>query len=135
MKRGRKTDPVAEHVSRGTVRRDRHGALVDLNPAPRDIPIAPSWMTAAGKARWGELIEAIVTAQRATGIDSEIVAHFCELCAASSAAWRSGAAPPAAHLSEQRRIAELLGVAGVSSRIGAKMQDPENVFLKLMRKP
>ena len=135
MKRGRKPTRPSELTARGTYRPDRHRGLVELD-APSDLPQQPDWLTDAGRAAWADLLEHVVAARSATAADSAVLGTLCNLLGASAQAWQAGAVPPAAHLAEQRRLAELFRVGGAASRVGLpERAATENPFLRLLREP
>lgn len=51
--------------------------------------------------------------------DSTVFATYCNLMGAIVTTWRLGEVPPAAHLSEARKMAEQFGIFGRKSRLVA----------------
>jgi hypothetical protein len=50
--------------------------------------------------------------------DSTLFATYCNLQGAAIVAWRAGDVPPITALAEIRKLAEIFGIAGATSRIG-----------------
>ncbi|MGC8526150.1 hypothetical protein [Acidiphilium sp.] len=132
MKSGRKPATPAEHVARGTRRKDRHSALVDLTAVvePGALPVRPDDLSADAEAVWADNIGRVSETRLATEIDSDFFPNYCRLQGAINACWRVGEVPPAAHLMEARRMQEMIGIAGARSRIGQMPAKPApNPFL------
>ena len=106
----------SEKRARGTYRQDRDALKFELLE-PDTLPIMPDWLTEAGKDIW---LDDIGRAELATERDSTLFASYCNLAGACSLAWRSGDVPPVSALSEMRRLAEMLGLAGRRSRMTRK---------------
>jgi hypothetical protein len=135
VRRGKKPNTPAELKARGTFRPVRHKGLVELDTAT-DVPVQPDWLTDAGRAAWADLLEHVIAARSATVADSAVLGTLCNLIGASAQAWQAGAVPPAAHLAEQRRLAELFRVGGAASRVGLpEGVAKDNPFLRLLREP
>jgi hypothetical protein len=119
MKRGPKPQLPATKEKRGTLRKDRDGdGPVQLIMAG-DPPMMPDYLALAAQEIWMEEISRVMIA----GIseqDSSLFATYCSTEALARAAFISGEPPPAAYLSELRRMRELLGIAGPRVRQGAK---------------
>lgn len=131
MKAGRRPIAPIEAKARGTSRADRHGMRVE-HFAPDDPPVQPEGMSTGGRAVWDEEVTRAIAAG-ACEFDSSLFASYCELTAAIRVAWGSGEPPipPAAHLSEHRKLAELFGLAGRRSRVGVKPRGPStNAFAR-----
>lgn len=113
MKPGRKRVPSAEKVARGTNQPCRRLPSVSV-VSPSDLPQQPDWLTEGGQAQWLDNIGRV--SGLAGEADSVMFGTFCNLAAACGAAWGACDVPPAAHLAELRRLAELFGLTGPSSR-------------------
>lgn len=133
MRRGTKPGLPSEKLSRGTFQKCRHAGAVEIT-SPDTLPQQPDWLTEDGKNAWLDLIGRVSTTGAATELDSDLFAHFCNLSGACTAAWRAGAVPPAAHLTELRRLSEMFRVAGASSRVEAKAGAAGNAFLRNARR-
>ena len=118
MKGGHKPQTPAAKRARSTYRRDRDGQRFEV-VTPAALPIQPDWLTEAGRDQWLDNIGRVSSTHLATETDSAMFATFCNVMGALSLCWRSGEVPPAAHLVEARRLAELFGLAGPKSRVGA----------------
>lgn len=123
MKTGRRVaNPNLKKLA-GTFRDDRHGAIVELVTPPRNVPVAPGYMTKEARIVWDEDFDRVV-ACGAVEADSGCFATYCALEAACRPILMSGELPKAAYLVELRRLRELLGIAGHRSRLGkATAQD------------
>lgn len=125
MKRGPKPQLPATKEKRGTLRKDRDGdGPVQLIMAG-DPPMMPDYLAPAAQEIWMEEISRVMIA----GIseqDSSLFATYCSTEALARAAFISGEPPPAAYLSELRRMRELLGIAGPRVRQGAKHGGTQN---------
>lgn len=118
MKRGPK--PVTRNTKeqRGTLQpcRDRFKGEVI---APGDPPMAPEYLSPEAQIVWMEEIGRVMLG----GIgerDSSLLARYCATEALVRKAFLAGEPPPAAYLTELRRMAELLGIAGPRVRQGVK---------------
>lgn len=119
MKRGPKPQTAVEKARRGTLRPDRDdGKAVQLITAG-DPPAMPDYLSPAAQEIWIEEISRVM-ANGIAELDSSFFAEFCSMTALIRAAFIVGQAPPAAYLVEQRRRAELLGIAGPRTRQGLK---------------
>lgn len=123
MKRGPKPATASTKAQRGTLRKDRDGAVAVVAPvqliAAGDPPVMPAYLQPAAQEIWMEEISRVMLAG-ITERDSTLFATYCALEAQVRAAFIAGEAPPAAYLTEQRRRAELLGIAGPRVRQGDK---------------
>lgn len=122
MKRGPKPQLPATKAQRGTLRKDRDGDAV-VQPvqmiAAGDPPIMPDYLPPAAREVWIEELGRVMVAG-ITERDSSLFATYCATEALVRAAYISGEPPPAAYLTELRRMRELLGIAGPRVRQGAK---------------
>jgi phage terminase small subunit len=131
MKPGRKAEPPSTKAARGTIQPCRDVNKVEVI-VPGSPPAQPDYLTAGAIDVWQEEIGRVM----ATGvveIDSSLFARYCSIEALIRAAFTAGAPPPAAYLTEARRMAELLGIAGRKSRVGKVTDDPTkqaNPFLR-----
>lgn len=125
MKTGRRApNPNAKKLN-GTFRADRHANIVELVTPPADEPIQPSYLTVEGKAVWREELRRVI-ACGATSADSSMFARYCEAEAVFRVSVGNGELPKAALLTELRRMAELLGIAGQRSRLGRSSQPAQS---------
>ena len=109
-------------AARGTLRKDRDGAVagVQLMPAG-EPPMMPDYLTPEAKAVWIEEIGRVMVAGTCER-DSLLFARYCSLEALVQKAFGLGEAPPAAYLTELRRMGELLGIAGERTRVNKPVQ-------------
>lgn len=119
MKRGPKEQTPGTKLQRGTFRQDRDAGRVELF-APSDPPIAPDWLTEAGRDVWLDDIGRVLTVGTVTELDSTLFATYCNMAGALTLAWRAGEVPPVTAISEVRKMQEMFGLAGTRSRIGVK---------------
>lgn len=75
----------------------------------------PDYLTAAAQDVWFEEIEHVV-AQGINTSHSTLFATYCSIEAQCRAIFATGEVPRAAYLSEKRKLAELLGIGGLSGR-------------------
>lgn len=131
MQRGHKPETPATKRTRGTFRPVRDGHKCEL-VVPTMLPQQPTWLTEAGQQEWLDNIPRVATGRIVTETDSALFATLCNLWGALGQAWQAGAVPPAAHLTEARRLAELLGLAGSKSRVGTPPpgKPEDNPFLR-----
>jgi hypothetical protein len=102
---------------------------------PATLPIEPDGLTKGGRVVWLDLVPHCA-GRLATSRDSMLLGQLANLVAACNEAWISGSAPPAAFLSEVRRMAELFGLAGPRSRlVAAATGSPPNPFKNNGRRP
>lgn len=116
MKTGRRIANPASKQLAGTFRADRHGDIAPIAVVASNTPTQPAYMTTAGKLVWAEEI-ARITNCGATDADSSMIARYCEMEAAYRVAITAGELPKAALLTELRRMAEMLCIAGLRSRL------------------
>lgn len=132
MKPGPKPVPRAQKVQRGTVQPCRDVKIVGVDMIiPGEPPIAPDYLAPDAVEVWIEEVGRVMIA----GVgerDSSLFARYCSTEALARKAFLSGEPPPAAYLTELRRMAELLGIAGPRVRSGAKPDGAANgnPFLK-----
>lgn len=127
MKPGPKPKPPAVKKAQGSYQPSRGGDLVEI-PAVSDLPERPDWLTTAGEEVWMDDIQRVTVGSLVTARDSTVFATYCNLMGAIIETWRSGEVPPAAHLSEARKMAEQFGIFGRKSRLvadaGAEKTNP-----------
>jgi hypothetical protein len=117
MKRGRRPELPSTKADRGTFRPSRDASRVEVIAADAP-PQRPEWLTAAGELVWLDDLPRVLSNRQAAELDSTMFAQYCNLQGAINAAWTGGAAPPpAAYLTEARRMAEQFGLFGAKSRI------------------
>ncbi|QCO07523.1 hypothetical protein [Azospirillum argentinense] len=80
------------------------------------LPVQPDWLTPEGREVWAADIERIELGRLATARDSTSFANYCNLQGQIVRAWRLGETPPAAYLSESRKLQEIFGICGAQSR-------------------
>jgi len=122
MQRGRKAEPPSEKVARGTLQPCRDASRQEII-VPGSPPAQPDYLTPGAIDVWQEEIGRVMS----TGvveIDSSLFARYCSIEALIRKAFEAGAPPPAAYLTEARRMGELLGIAGRKSRVGKVTDDP-----------
>lgn len=122
MKRGPKQELPATKVARGTFRQDRDGDRAVII-SPDTLPIEPDFLTGGGRLVWLDNIGRVAQTKQATELDSEIFAVWCNLQAVIRSTMADGGVPPAAYISESRKIAEQLGLFGARSRVGTKANE------------
>jgi hypothetical protein len=133
---GRKRGQLSTKVERGTVRpyRDLPPGLAiagggneggdDGFISPNELPKRPDWLTPAGEEVWMDDIGRVAAGRLSGEADATMFGNYCNLQGAIIQAWRALAkgvpgakAPPPTALSEVRKLQEMLGIAGVKSRI------------------
>ena len=115
MKRGPKLkNPAAKHLA-GTFKPSVDGNTVALAIVTND-PTKPAYLTCEARLVWDEELKRVV-ACGATDADSSIFARYCEMEATYRVSIMAGELPQTALLTELRRSAELLGIAGLRSRL------------------
>jgi len=133
MKRGPKKPTPAAKIARGTWRADRDAAplLLPGIVAPSDLPQRPSWVTIEGDEIWEAWLGDALAVGMVATFDAITFGNLCNLQGAIASAWRAGEVPPAAHLVEARRLAELFGLAGPQSRVKSPTHGGgrKNIFL------
>ena len=122
MKPGRKPEPPSVKEARGTFQPCRDAGKQEII-VPGSPPAQPEYLTAEAIDVWQEEIGRVM-ATGVTEIDSSLFARYCALEALIRKAFMGSDPPPAAYLTEARRMAELLGIAGRKSRVGGGSNDP-----------
>jgi hypothetical protein len=87
----------------------------------------PDHMTPLAQTIWTEEVGRVMQAGVAE-LDSTLFANYCSLASLIRMAFSTGQPPPAAHLAELRRHAELLGIAGPKSRTVRPGTPADNPF-------
>lgn len=132
MQRGRKAESPVEKFARGTLQPCRDNGKTEII-VPGAPPAQPDYLTPEAIVVWQEEIGRVM----ATGvaeIDSSLFARYCSLEALIRRAFAAGdTPPPAAYLTEARRMAELLGIAGRKSRVGKVGDDPTKAINPFQR--
>ncbi len=116
MKRGPKPESQQTKEHRGTNQPCRFNGQSMGVADPAALPEKPDWLTAAGEVIWSDDINRVATNRMATANDSSMFATYCNLQGAIMLCWQSDEVPPAAHLVEARRLAEMFGLCGAKSR-------------------
>lgn len=122
MNRGRKPDPPGDKAARGTLQPCRDAQKTEII-VPGSPPAQPEYLTPGAIDVWQEEIGRVMAAG-VVEIDSSLFARYCSLEALIRVAFKGNEPPPAAFLTEARRMGELLGIAGRRSRIGKVADDP-----------
>lgn len=136
MRRGPKPQTPAIKAKRGTLRQDRDGDVCAVSLiAAGDPPVMPDYLSPAAQEIWMEEISRVMLSG-VTEQDSSLFASYCSTEALARAAFISGEPPPAAYLTELRRMRELLGIAGPRVRTGKPggNTQSDNPFAKNGRK-
>lgn len=137
MKRGPKPELPSTKVARGTLQPVRDAGRIEM-VEPDALPNQPDWLTPAGEEVWQDNVGRVAQTKLANERDSTLFATYCNLVGACVMAWRAGEAPPAAYLTEVRRLSELFGLAGARSRIRNGAIDGkagQNPFVRNRPKP
>jgi hypothetical protein len=115
MPRGRKPLPPSLKVQRGTYRpRDK---LTFEITVPKSLPQQPDWLlTKGGQQVWLDLVGR-ASQVGATELDSTTLGLYCNILADISTAAANGFSPPISAYSVAIKYAEMLGLAGVKSRV------------------
>ncbi|KUO53185.1 MAG: hypothetical protein APF82_00935 [Sphingomonadales bacterium BRH_c42] len=131
MKPGPKPQTAVTKAKRGTLRPDRDGGGAVQLITAGDPPSMPDYMSPAAQDIWMEEISRVMVSG-VSEVDSSLFATYCSTEALVRAAFIAGEPPPAAYLTELRRMRELLGIAGPRVRQGAKngVTQTENPFAK-----
>ncbi len=122
MQRGRKPTPPSQKAARGTLQQCRDAGRGEVTVAGSP-PVQPDYLTPGAIDVWQEEIGRVMSAG-VVEIDSSLFARYCSLEALIRRAFEGSVPPPAAYLTEARRMAELLGIAGRKSRVGKVADDP-----------
>lgn len=93
----------------------------------------PDYLSTPAQAIWIEELGRVIGGG-ASELDSSLFARYCATEALLREAFANGHTPPAAFLAEQRRVAELLGLAGPKSRPGARPRE-KNPFERNGKRP
>ena len=129
MRGGRRPTPKTEKIARGTARSDRPEFIVLPTEDGAVLPPEGS-MTDEAMLVWELHAPPAILAGVLKPCDAEQFAVYCNLTAFIRQCHRAGEAAPAAHYAEQRRQAELFGLAGERSRlITGKPRPKSNPFL------
>jgi hypothetical protein len=124
MQRGPKLkNPVTKKLA-GTYKPSVDGKTAPLVQLAEDIPVAPAWLTAGAKDVWADDLARVV-ACGARETDSHFFAVYCEMMARFIAGVKAGDPPNAAFVSELRKEAEMLGIAGAKARLSRLVTAPE----------
>lgn len=116
MKTGRRIANPSAKALAGTYRSDRHADITEFATPAKSAPTPPRYLTKEARAVWREEVDRVV-ACGITDADSSLFARYCTMEAAYRAQIAAGELPKAALLTELRRMAELLGIAGLRSRL------------------
>jgi len=116
MRTGRRIANPAAKALAGTFRADRHADIVEIATPAKSAPTQPRYLTKEAKLVWREEVDR-VAACGITDADSSLFARYCTMEAVYRTQIAAGELPKAALLTELRRMAELLGIAGLRSRL------------------
>ncbi len=126
MKRGPKPVTAQVKAMRGTLQPCRDKVTPLEMVVPGEPPVTPDYLSPEAQEVWIEEIGRVMVA----GVgerDSSLFARYCSTEALARKAYKAGEPPPAAYLTELRRMAELLGIAGPRARTGVKADGPKIV--------
>jgi hypothetical protein len=116
MARGRKLIPPSLKAQRGTLRPHRDKLTFEIT-TPQSLPQQPDWLlTKAGAIIWLDLVGR-ATQVGASERDSTTLAMYCNILADIATAAANGFSPPISAYSVAAKYAEMLGLAGVKSRV------------------
>lgn len=141
MKPGPKPEPASEHAKRGTLQPVRHGPRKDALSGiiegvaiqANGMPQRPEWLTVEAQMVWEDDVARVVELGFVTERDQTMFAQYCQVVGACNACWKTNAVPPAAYLTEARKLAEMFGILGSKSRVKGKGDAggaTQNPFLK-----
>lgn len=116
MKPGRKPEPVATKLARGTFQPCRDGDKVQIYGAG-DAPQMPDYLTAEAIDVWQETVGRVMHVGVGEA-DSSLLGRYCAMEALSRKTLAGGEPIPASVMTALRQMEELLGIAGPKSRIG-----------------
>lgn len=131
MQRGPKLKNPTTKKLAGTFKDCVDGTTAPIVQLTQDIPVAPSWLSVAAKDVWAADLARVV-ACGAREPDSHFFAVYCEMMARFVATVKAGDPPNAAFVSELRKEAEMLGIAGAKARLarGGDQTPASNPFAK-----
>lgn len=81
-----------------------------------DPPVTPDYLSPEAQIVWQEEVARVMSVG-VCELDSSIFGRYCSIEAVVRNVHANGQAAPAAYLTELRRMAELLGIAGPKSRV------------------
>ncbi len=116
MNRGPKLKSPATKKLAGTYKESVDGTTAPIVNLTQDIPLPPLWLSAGAKDVWAADLARVV-ACGAREPDSHFFAVYCEMMTRFVASVKAGDPPNAAFVSELRKEAEMLGIAGAKSRL------------------
>lgn len=130
MRRGTKRLSAQEKQTKGTYRPSRDAAIHVITN--NSVPICPTYLTPEAQAVWHEELDRVV-AGGICGLDTSFYASYCALEAIVRDLHKNAQLPQAATLTELRRRAEMLGIAGPSSRalLGTQPETEQDGFASL----
>lgn len=115
MRRGAKPKPRAVKAAQGTLQPQRD-VFASMPAADGEVVPPEGSMTGEAQMVWDLHAPIAIAAGMLKPADAEQFAIYCNLTAFIRQCHRSGDPAPAAHYAEQRRQAELFGLAGERSR-------------------
>lgn len=127
MKRGPKPATAGQKLLTGTFRPDRDSQRYEVI-VPDTLPTPPPFLTEGGYRVWSENLGRAAQVGAISELDSEVFANWCCLQATIREAFAAGRTPPAAYLSESRKLAEVFGLLGPRSRVGEDPNAGPNPF-------
>lgn len=131
MNRGPKLKNPATKKLAGTYKECVDGGTAPIVQLVEDTPVAPAWLSAGAKEVWADDLARVV-ACGAREPDSHFFATYCEMMARFIASVKAGDPLNAAFVSELRKQAEMLGIAGAKARLsrGGEQTPASNPFAK-----
>lgn len=129
MDRGRKPEPAATKLARGTFQPCRDGTKVQVIAAG-DPPMMPDYLGEDPEAVeiWQDTLGRVMS----LGVcepDSHFLARYCAAEAQARRVFKNDGQLTAPMLTALRQMEELLGIAGPKSRVGRKQDgQPANPF-------
>jgi hypothetical protein len=125
MAKVRRPLPPSLKKERGTYRPDRDKLTIEIT-VPKSLPQQPdSLLTKGGAQFWLDLVGRAAQVG-ATELDSTTLALYCNILADIATAAQNGFSPPISAYSAAIKYAEMLGLAGMKSRV-VKGIDPTNL--------
>lgn len=107
-----------ELIATGNFRPGKHGARVEL-VVPGAPPVMPDYLPAEAQILWQDILPRAMQAG-VVELDSELLARYCVELHFYRLAVAGGSTVPAADKAELRRMEELLGLGGRTSRVGVR---------------
>ena len=134
MKAGRKCDPQALKIRRGTARRDRTKPQAET-PGGKVQP--PSGLPSEARSIWKQMAPIAQEMGSLKPADALAFGQWCVMTADLKKTWSQREVAPAALITQWRLLGEMFGLAGEKSRVGfaSKPDLKENVFMQFRKFP